>query len=384
MELLEQIFLTVLNISIYVSILIITVIIARMLLRRAPKWCVMLLWAVVALRLLIPFQFRSALSLIPRGMDTKIASLNTQMIAKQNIYDIAEGLGTVKKELSVFEIAGYIWIAGVGLMLIFSLFSYLKLKHRLEASVKFKDNIFLSDKIATAFILGVFRPRIYLPSGIDEEEIAYVMAHEYSHIKRGDHIWKPLAYLLLCVYWFNPFIWLAYSLISRDIEYACDEKTISGYDLKERKAYAEALLDNSAQKQNAMACPLAFGECSIKERVRNVLEHKKPAWGLSLVSLVVVAIVGICFATKPKADIEKIIKNEGCESVKRRIEITEGLDIDIRWKEEKGVIVLAVSKKGEGKDEFSRQEYDVITETIDIVFSEYDYRVEWCTPIGNS
>ena len=324
----EQIFLKVLNISISASILIVVVIAARLLLKKAPKWCVMLLWAIVALRLVIPVSIESAFSLIPRGMDEKIESIEAAVIDRNTDqeqipqaeannmsvtatgdiqedvtyipYEIVEITEPVKRELSIFEIAGYIWIAGVGLMLMFSLFSYIKLKLRMAESVKYKDNIYLSDRTATAFILGMIRPRIYLPSGIDEEEIPYVIAHEYSHIKRGDHLWKPLAYLLLCVYWFNPLMWLAYSLLSRDIEYACDERTVSGYDMKDRKAYATALLENSIQKKLVMVCPLAFGEGSIKERVRKVLDHKKPAFWICIVSLAVVVIVGICFATKPE------------------------------------------------------------------------------------
>ena len=335
----EQIFLKVLNISISASILIIVVIAARLLLKKAPKWCVMLLWAIVALRLVIPVSIESAFSLIPRGMDEKIESIEAAVMdgntdqeqlpqAEANNmpvtmtgdiqedvtyipYEIVEITEPVKRELSIFEIAGYIWIADVGLMLMFSLFSYIKLKLRMAESVKYKDNIYLSDRTATAFILGMIRLRIYLPSGIDEEEIPYVIAHEYSHIKRGDHLWKPLAYLLLCVYWFNPLMWLAYSLLSRDIEYACDEKTVSGYDMKDRKAYAAALLENSIQKKLVMVCPLAFGEGSIKERVRKVLDHKKPAFWICIVSLAVVVIVGICFATKPKNDGDTAATEEG-------------------------------------------------------------------------
>lgn len=335
----EQIFLKVLNISISASILIIVVIAARLLLKKAPKWCVMLLWAIVALRLVIPVSIESAFSLIPRGMDEKIESIETAVMDRNTDqeqipqaeannmpvtvnggiqedvtyipYEIVETTEPVKRELSIFEIAGYIWIAGVGLMLMFSLFSYIKLKLRMAESVKYKDNIYLSDRTTTAFILGMIRTRIYLPSGIDEKEIPYVIAHEFSHIKRGDHLWKPLAYLLLCVYWFNPLMWLAYSLLSRDIEYACDERTVSGYDMKDRKAYAAALLENSIQKKLVMVCPLAFGEGSIKERVRKVLDHKKPAFWICIVSLAVVAIVGICFATKPKNDGDTAVTEEG-------------------------------------------------------------------------
>ena len=335
----EQIFLKVLNISISASILIIVVIAARLLLKKAPKWCVMLLWAIVALRLVIPVSIESVFSLIPRGMDEKIESIEAAVMDRNTDqeqipqaeannmpvtmtgdiqedvtyipYEIVEITEPVKQELSVFEIAGYIWIAGVGLMLMFSLFSYIKLKLRMAESVKYKDNIYLSDRTTTAFILGMIRPRIYLPSGINEKEIPYVIAHEFSHIKRGDHLWKPLAYLLLCVYWFNPLMWIAYSLLSRDIEYACDERTVSRYDMKDRKAYAAALLENSIQKKLVMVCPLAFGEGSIKERVRKVLDHKKPAFWICIVSLAVVAIVGICFATKPKNDGDMAATEEG-------------------------------------------------------------------------
>ncbi|MCR5740254.1 MAG: M56 family metallopeptidase, partial [Lachnospiraceae bacterium] len=301
-------------------------------------WCVMLLWAIVALRLVIPVSIESAFSLIPRGMDEKIESIEAAVIDRNTDqekipqaeannmpgivtgdiqedvtyipYEIVEITEPVKQERSIFEIAGYIWIAGVALMLMFSLVSYIKLKLRMAESVKYKDNIYLSDRTATAFILGIIRPRIYLSSGIDKEEIPYVIAHEYSHIKRGDHFWKPLAYLLLCIYWFNPLMWLAYSLLSRDIEYACDEKTVSGYDMKDRKAYAAALLENSIQKKLVMVCPLAFWEGSIKERVRKVLDHKKPAFWICIVSLAVVAIIGICFATKPKNDGDTVAQEE--------------------------------------------------------------------------
>lgn len=372
-----QVFLKILNINVSASILIIAVIAARILLKKAPKWCVMLLWAIVALRLVIPVPIESAFSLIPRGVDQKIESIEVSVMDRSTgqgqvtwagsnpmlvtvtednqeaatyIYDDErKNTEPVKRELSIFEIAGYIWVTGAGLMLMFSLFSYIKLKHRMLEAVKYKDNIYLSDRTATAFILGMIRPRIYLPLDIDEGEIAYVIAHEHSHIKRGDHLWKPFAYLLLCVYWFNPLMWLAYSLLSRDIEYACDEKTISGFDIKDRKAYAAALLENSIQKKLVMVCPLAFGEGSIKERVRNVLNHKKPAFWICVVSLVVVAIVGICFATMPK-------KGENAEVQEEVGDTTEDEELTAPKNTAESIAPITIVDENEGTEK-TEQEY---------------------------
>ena len=202
--------------------------------------------------------------------------------------------------LQVFiGIAGSVWLSGMVVLLIFALVSMIKLRLRVREAVRYKENIYICDAVKSPFILGIIKPRIYLSSALSEEEMDYIIAHERAHLKRKDHLWKPFGYLLLCIYWFNPLCWIAYIMLCKDIELACDEKVIKDMSFGDKKEYSRVLLFCATQRHLVMACPLAFGEVGVKERVKTVLNYKKPTFWITIAAIVVCAIVAICFLTNP-------------------------------------------------------------------------------------
>lgn len=305
-------FLNLVNISITASWIVLVVVLMRLILKKAPKWINCLLWAIVGLRLIMPFSLESVFSLIPStetiGVSTQTGIPNVQTGLPMVDNTVNEYIGEyyqtqapamTENSIDLVGILSIIWVVGMIAMLIYSAISYFRLKKRVKASVLNKDNIYFCDDIETPFVLGLIKPRIYLPSGIAGEQSEYVIRHENSHIKRKDHWWKPLGFALLTVYWFNPAMWLAYVLLCRDIELACDEKAIKDMNNDDKKGYSEALLSNSIQRRMIMACPLAFGEVGIKERIKSVLNYKKPAFWIIAVAIVVVAVISVCFLTNP-------------------------------------------------------------------------------------
>lgn len=309
----SAVFLKILNMSITASWLILAVVLARLFLRKAPKWIACLLWALVAVRLLCPVSFESAFSLIPSSetIPPDIAIVQKPAIhsgialVNQAVNPIIAGFSTpapaesVNPLQAVVPVVSIIWIAGVMAMLAYALFSYLKLRKTVSASMPLRDRIVACDDIKAPFILGVFRPRIYVPSSMSGQTLDYVISHELVHIKCRDHWWKPLGYLLLAVYWFNPLCWIAYILLCRDIEMACDEKVIRGMDKKNVAAYSQALLDCSFPRRRIAACPLAFGEVGVKQRVKGILNYKKPAFWIILLALIVCIALAVCLMTNP-------------------------------------------------------------------------------------
>lgn len=309
-----NIFVKILNMGLTAGWLILAVVILRFFLKRAPRWIICLLWALVAVRLICPFSPESALSLIPSGaplpekiMTGRDFAVNTGINivdAPVNAYlgdHYYEGV-TVSADNGnrMMNLFGRVWAAGVVLMLLYSLVSYYRLYKATRVCICTEKNIYRCDGIDTPFILGIVKPRIYLPSGMKEEQAAYVTAHERAHLRRRDHWWKPAGFLLLSVYWFQPLCWVSYILLCRDIELACDEKVIRTLDGKDRKAYAEALLSCSIRQSVAAACPLAFGEVGVRERVKNVLHYKKPAFWIILAAVVCGILAAVCFLTNPK------------------------------------------------------------------------------------
>ncbi|NLA95797.1 MAG: transcriptional regulator, partial [Clostridiaceae bacterium] len=287
-----SLFLKFLNMSITAGWLILAVTGLRLLLKKAPKWQVCLLWSVVGIRLVFPFSLKSALSLIPSaqtvspdilysadpGIQSGIPAFNSwvnPVISETFI----QSAGASVNPLQVWtQVAAYIWLAGMVLLLLYTAFSYGRLKRKVRASIGLEDRVFICDEIDMPFILGLFKPRIYLPSGLGEDQQALIMAHERAHLERRDHWWKPLGFLLLTLYWFNPLSWLAYILLCRDIEMACDEKVVRDLGKEGRLEYSQTLLASSIPHRAIMACPLAFGEVAVKERIRSVLHYKKPAF----------------------------------------------------------------------------------------------------------
>lgn len=311
------VFLKLLNLSISASWLVLAVLVLRLISKRSPKWVNVLLWGIVALRLVLPFSIESALSLIPSAETVSPAAVQFDpaptITSGVSIIDnavnpsLSEHFAAVPtasvNPLYVWtEIAGWVWLIGLGAMLLYALASYLRLRRRVSVSLPIRDRIYLCDAISSPFILGVVKPHIYLPSGLDEVQRQNVLAHERAHLARRDHWWKPLGFALLAVYWFNPVLWLAYTLLCRDIELACDEKVIRDMDVAAKKAYSIALLSCSTHRNQISACPLAFGEVGVKERVRNALHYKKPAFWVVAASVAVCVVVAVCFLTDPPTD----------------------------------------------------------------------------------
>ena len=311
------VFLKLLNLSISASWLVLAVLALRLVLRRAPKWVNVLLWGIVALRLMLPFSIESAVSLIPSAETVSPAAVQFDpaptITSGVSVIDnavnpsLSEHFSAVPtasvNPLYVWtEIAGWVWLIGLGAMLLYALVSYLRLRRRVSVSLPIQDHIYLCDAISSPFILGVVKPHIYLPSGLDEVQRQNVLSHERAHLARRDHWWKPLGFALLAVYWFNPVLWLAYALLCRDIELACDERVIRTMDESAVKTYSTVLLACSMPRKAVITCPLAFGEIGVKERVRNALHYKKPAFWVVAASVAVCVVVAVCFLTNPPTD----------------------------------------------------------------------------------
>ncbi|MBQ4602850.1 MAG: transcriptional regulator, partial [Clostridia bacterium] len=312
----ENIFLRFLNISITAGWIVLAVVVLRLLLKKAPKWISCLLWAVVGIRLVLPFSIESIFSLIPSTttVDTDIVyqaspSVNTGLDAVNSVVNpiitdsFAPNLGDSANPLQIWTfIAAWAWVIGIGIMLIYTIISYILLKTKVGTAVKLDENIYQSERVTSPFILGVIKPKIYLPFKISEGDIAHVIAHERAHLKRGDHLIKPIAFVLLAVYWFNPLMWVAYILLCRDIELACDEKVIRDMEHTQKQEYSKALLDLSVRRISVASCPLAFGEVGVKARIKSVMNYKKPAFWIIIVALIVCVVVSVCFLTDPIND----------------------------------------------------------------------------------
>ncbi len=310
----NTVFLRLVNMSISAAWLVFAVLLVRSLFRRAPKWVNVLLWGLVALRLVFPFSLESVFSLIPSA---ETVPLDIEMMKEpaissgityvnQVVNPVIGQSAPVNEAASInpmqitVGIMTALWLLGMAAMIIYTVISYLILRHKVGTAVKLRDNIYQSENVGTPFVLGIFRPRIYLPFSAGEAETEHIVAHEVAHIKRRDHLWKPLGFLILSLYWFNPVIWAAYIFLCRDIELACDERVIKTLDSEARADYTQTLLSFSVNRRTIAACPLAFGEVGVKERVRSVMNYKKPAFWVILVSVTVCAVVAVCFLTNPK------------------------------------------------------------------------------------
>ena len=312
----NELFLKIINMSISASWLILAVLILRLVLKKAPKWVNVLLWGIVAVRLICPFSFESALSLIPS------AETFPEKVISGPSFDIQTGISPVDNRINdylgdryfegvtvpanngnnIMTILTIVWIIGILLLVAYTIISYRRLHREIDTAVHYKDNIFQSENVSSPFVLGIINPRIYLPFSMNEQDLEHVVAHEQAHIRRKDHWWKPLGFLLLTIYWFNPLMWLAYVLLCRDIELACDEKVIKELGNEQRGDYTQALVACSVNRRMIAACPLAFGEVSVKERVKSVMNYKKPAFWVIIISVIVCVGVAVCFLTNPKQD----------------------------------------------------------------------------------
>lgn len=321
----DGIFAAVLNMSLTAGYVIIIVILARLLLRKAPKVISYALWSVVAFRLVFPFSFESTYSLVPKSTTVAHVSSSSEMNIQQKetnrqqiIYKTDDGAATAKTyakssfpaasgrsdsvSFPVYVRAGkYIWIAGVTALLLYSLFSFLLLKKQLKHARFLEGNVFEADNLRTPFVLGLIKPRIYLPSGLGREEQAYILLHERIHIQRKDHFIKAIAFLILTVHWFNPLVWAAFLLMSKDMELSCDEKVLRLMREDIRKPYANSLLSLAAGRHILNGSPVAFGEGNVKERIVNVLNYKKPGFWILFLSILLAVAVGTGLAANPKS-----------------------------------------------------------------------------------
>ena len=285
----------------------------RFCLKKAPKWVNVLLWGIVAVRMVFPFSIESVLSLIPSAetisptiMMEQSPSVQTGVPALNHVinpvisgsFTPAPGASANPLQIWIPVLAG-IWLFGIAALFLYSAVSYWRLRRKVCEAVILRGNIYQSEKVCSPFVLGIIRPKIYLPYHMDSREMDHVIAHEQTHIRRKDHWWKPLGFLLLTTHWFNPLMWLSYILLCRDIELACDEKVIRKMSNEQRADYTQALVACSVDRRLITACPLAFGEIGVKERVKSVMNYKKPAFWIVLASVIVCAVIAVCFLTNP-------------------------------------------------------------------------------------
>ena len=309
----NELFLKIINMSISASWLVVAVLILRLVLKKAPKWVNVLLWGIVAVRLICPFSFESALSLIPS------AETFPEKIISGPSFDVQTGITPIDNRINdylgdryfegvtvpanngnnIMTILTIVWTIGILLLVAYTVISYWRLHREIDTAVRYKDNIFQSENVSSPFVLGIIKPRIYLPFSMNDQDLEHVVAHEQAHICRKDHWWKPLGFLLLTVHWFNPLMWLAYVLLCRDIELACDEKVIKELSNEERADYTQALVACSVNRRMIAACPLAFGEVGVKERVKSVMNYKKPAFWIIVLAVITCVVVAVCFLTNP-------------------------------------------------------------------------------------
>ena len=309
----SELFLKIVNMSISASWVVVAVLALRFCLKKAPKWVNVLLWGIVAVRMVFPFSIESVLSLIPSAetisptiMMEQSPSVQTGVPALNHVinpvisgsFTPAPGASANPLQIWIPVLAG-IWLFGIAALFLYSAVSYWRLRRKVCEAVILRDNIYQSENVCSPFVLGIIRPKIYLPYHMDSREVGHVIAHEQTHIRRKDHWWKPLGFLLLTIHWFNPLMWLSYVLLCRDIELACDEKVIGKMGNAQRADYTQALVACSVDRRLIAACPLAFGEIGVKERVKSVMNYKKPAFWIVLASVIVCAVIAVCFLTNP-------------------------------------------------------------------------------------
>lgn len=307
-----SVFMKIVNMSISASWLVLAVLVIRIVLKKAPKWVHVILWGIVGLRMMMPFSVESVFSLIPSSetiskapdaprplLDSGISIVDNRVndyLGDHYFEGVSKPTGHFLDITNIFAI---IWIVGIVLLLSYTIISYIRVRDKVKTAVLLRENIYQSELVVSPFVLGLIKPRIYLPFQMNEEDMTHVIAHEQSHISRKDYLWKPVGFLLLTIHWFNPLMWLGYVLLCRDIELACDEKVIRKFDVEQKAGYSQALLSCSVNRRMITACPLAFGETSVKERVSAVLNYRKPAIWLVVFAVIISSIIAVCFLTNP-------------------------------------------------------------------------------------
>lgn len=345
--LISEVFLKIINMSISASWLVLAVLLLRLVLKKAPKWVSVLLWGIVAVRLICPFSIESMLSLIPSAetispeimmdwtpeVSTGIGSLDTVVNPIISESFAPKPYASANPLQILIPVAAIVWLAGIAAMLLYTAVSYLLLCRKVATAVLLRNNIYQSENVDSPFVLGIIKPKIYLPFRMDGKNLEHVIAHEESHIRRKDHWWKPLGFLLLAIHWFNPLMWLGYILLCRDIELACDEKVIKEMDNEAKADYTQALVACSVNRRSIAACPLAFGEVGVKQRVKSVMNYKKPAFWIIVTAVLACVIVAVCFLTNPTTSAEFAMNGNNVsdldvDAIIGRIQEVEGLGGD--------------------------------------------------------
>ena len=338
----SEAFLKVVNMSISAGWLVLAVLALRLILKKAPKWVNVLLWGIVAIRLICPFSIESALSLIPSTetispeimmdwtpeISTGIEPLDQVVNPVISTSFAPQGMASANPLQILIPIAANLWLMGVLILLAYTAISYLSLRHKLRTAVILRDNIFQCETVSSPFVLGILKPRIYLPYNMDGQNLQHVVAHEQAHIRRKDHWWKPLGFLLLTVYWFNPLMWIAYIMLCRDIELACDEKVIAELGNEQRADYTQALVACAVNRRMIAACPLAFGEVGVKDRVKSIMNYRKPTFWIIVTALVVCVVVAVCFLTDPNPSREFSMNGNNVSGLDPEAIVERILDIE--------------------------------------------------------
>ncbi len=363
----EKIFSEILSMSLDSVWLIVAVIVVRAIMQKSPMYFRKILWGLVGLRLVIPFSFKSSLSLVPDGVPR-----TTDRVAGQVAANAEQGFPFA-------DAVPVLWTAvGMGL-LIYGIITYIRLKFKIIDGTLVKGNIYQSDKIQSPFVCGFIKPKIYVPYGLDETTMKCVLQHERTHIKFADHIIKAISFVVLCAHWFNPLVWVSYFLLCKDIELSCDESVIKNMDSDGCKQYAKALLDLGVNKVKFTACPVAFGEVSIKKRIKSVINYKKTSRILVVASLCLCVGVSLCFMTEPEVPLkEKVQKAEKTEKVVVSEETTEPIAEETVTEKIEETESVTEEPLSEQRTEYNDVNSSVTTEVVedDYLDNEYDYEME--------
>lgn len=310
-------FVRIVNMSISASWIVLVVLILRVLLQKAPKWIRLMLWGIVAFRLICPVSIESIMSLLPSAETIDPQILTEPFVGIYSGIDLVDNavnpvirdaysVTDVEKSGQTFvlgvKLCSRLWVQGMILLSVYTAVSYGWLRHKVATAVRCARGIYQNEYVKSPFVLGILRPRIYIPYGMDPQQLLHVLSHEQAHIRRGDHWWKPLGYVLLILHWFNPLMWVAYKMFCRDLELACDEKVIRELNSRQRADYMQALLSCSVRHHSMAVCPLAFGEVGVKDRVESVMNYQKPGFWILFLAVIACLGVAVCFLTNPKRD----------------------------------------------------------------------------------
>lgn len=326
----RAIFLSVLNLSVQASFLIMAVLLLRIMLKNSPKWVRYILWAIVMVRLLVPFSFESKLSVLPNAQQIDSTSVSSTSYVMPAPVAVTTDTKVTAPSYDIMTILSCVWALGVVVMLCYMMFSFYRVHRMVRESVKLRDNIYICDHVESPFVLGILNPKIYLNSALGRRESNYIVAHEQTHIRHLDNIWKPLGFFTLCLYWFNPLVWISYFLFVKDVELFCDESVVKTLSKTGKKKYSSVLLSCSASRVTVSACPLAFAENGVKNRVKNILRYKKPTLCVVVISVVLCIVTMMFFMTSPVSAKEKEI----AKTVPSAVETQDATDSTIQMQTE--------------------------------------------------